>query len=54
MWKPSNPYETFCQIAAGCTQDDHFDHFCSYAVGKATYEDYYKIWERPRDVPVHD
>lgn len=52
--KPANVYSTFCEIAAGCATDDRYDHFCSYAIGRETYEAYFDLWERPRTVPVHD
>jgi hypothetical protein len=50
--KPANPYETFCLIAAGCVIDDRYDHLCSSAIGEKVYLDYFKKWDRRRDLPL--
>jgi hypothetical protein len=48
LWKPANPYETFCLIAAGCTDDDRFDNLCDEAIGRKKYVEYFEAWERSR------
>jgi hypothetical protein len=48
IWKPSNVYETFCLVAAGCVYDDAFDHVCSEAVGMDVYRQYFREWNRTR------
>jgi hypothetical protein len=47
-WKPSNPYETFCLLAAGCVYDDRYDHICNASVGHERYVEYFSSWNRER------
>jgi hypothetical protein len=47
-WKPSNPYETFCLLAAGCVDDDRYDHICNLSVGAERYREYFASWNRKR------
>jgi hypothetical protein len=47
-WKPSNPYETFCLLAAGCVDDDRYDHICNASVGAERYREYFASWNRER------
>jgi hypothetical protein len=48
LWKPANPYEMFCLIGAGCTNDDRFDNLCDDAIGREKYEGYLEAWKRSR------
>jgi hypothetical protein len=48
LWKPANPYETFCVIAAGCVVDDRYDQLCGSAVGDEKYVEYFRKWNRNR------
>jgi hypothetical protein len=43
------PYHTFCYIAAGCVNDDRFDHLCGSTVGMDDYKEYFQAWDRNRD-----
>jgi hypothetical protein len=47
-WKPANPYETFCLLAAGCVADDRYDHICNESVGNEQYRNYFTSWHRKR------
>lgn len=48
MWSLSSPHQTFCQLVAGCAEDDRYDHFCSFAVGPETFMSYFDNWGRSR------
>jgi hypothetical protein len=48
----TNPYETFCLLAAACTDTDQFDYLCEQVLGsKDKYFDYFAHWNRTRSVP---
>jgi hypothetical protein len=45
---PTNPYETFCLVAAGCVSDDRYDHICNETVGWEQYRQFFTLWNRNR------
>jgi hypothetical protein len=47
-WKPANPYETFCLVAAGCVNDNRYDHLCDVSVGLSRYKEFFASWNRKR------
>jgi len=49
FWAFVTPYQTFCVIAAGCADDDRYDHICTTMVGKCEYARYHEVWGRARD-----
>jgi hypothetical protein len=48
FFKPANPYETFCLIAAACTTDDYYDTICDATIGMKKFKEYFNVWGRPR------
>jgi hypothetical protein len=48
FWKPANPYETFCVLAAACVTTNEFDDICNKAVTEPKYRTYFQVWHRDR------
>lgn len=48
IYQFANAYDTFCMVAAGCATDARYDQFCNAVIGRNSFLNLFKLWNRSR------